>query len=131
MKEYWEDPNYRDKVVKATMEGNSLKPNKPEKILIQMLSKCMPKEYKYVGDGQLILGGKCPDFTNINGKKKLIEFFGDYWHSKVITGIEPKKHEKERINHFEQYGFDTLIIWEYELKNLEKVKSRIIQFNNI
>ena len=64
-------------------------------------------------------------------RKKLIELFGDYWHSKERTGIEPKEHERKRIEHFKQFGFDTLIIWEHELKDLNKVKNRIIQFNNL
>lgn len=128
--EQWKDPDYRDRAVRAIMKGNSIKPNKPEKLLITFLNHILPNEYRYVGDGQFILSGKCPDFLNINGKKKLIELFGNYWHSKKITGIKPKQHEEERINHFQQFGFDTLIIWERELKNLNKVANQITQFTN-
>jgi len=127
----WENPVYRERQVMLRMQGMQIKPNKPEKIIIQLLSKIIPNEYKYVGDGQFILGGKCPDFLNINGKKKLIEFFGNYWHSKAVTGIEPDQHEKERIGYFKRFGFDTLIIWGYELKNLKKVENQIIQFTNL
>lgn len=90
----------------------------------------MSAEYKYVGDFDIVIGGKCPDFININGQKKLIELFGDYWHSMKKTGISKEKHETERREHFKKYGFDTLVVWESELKNKEAVKNKIVEFNN-
>jgi len=94
------------------------KPTKPERILIGLI-KANNLPYKYVGDGQFILGGNCPDFININGKKQIIEVFGTYWHD--IFDVARKKE------HYRQYGFDTLIIWENEFKNekatLKKVQS--------
>jgi len=141
----WQNPEYRLKVCEGVrkasirlwqdsahwrkmMKAFAVKPNKPEIFLTKLLDKILPNEYKYVGDGQFILGGKCPDFLNINGKKKLIEFFGDYWHSKKITGTEPNQHEKERMNYFKQFGFDTLVIWESELNN-KNLKNKILKFN--
>lgn len=44
------------------------------------------------------IGGLCPDFVNCNGKKVIIELFGDYWHDldeegyeKIILRMEGKK----------------------------------------
>lgn len=54
---------------------------------------------------------------NINGKKQFIELYGDYWHK----GQDPQ----ERIDFFRQYGFNTLIIWESELGEPEKVLARL------
>lgn len=125
------DPIYKEKLIKAIMKGWQKKPNKPEQLLIKFLHQILPDEFKYVGDGQFILGGRCPDFLDINGKKKLIEIFGNYWHGKERTGIEPKENEENRTRYFRQFGFDTLIIWENELKDLDKVENRIIQFINI
>ena len=122
-RERCENFEYKERLVKAIMKGWQKRPNKPERLLIKFLNQIFPDEFKYVGDGQLILGGKCPDFLNINGKKKLIELFGDYWHSKERTGIEPKEHERKRIEHFKRFGFDTLIIWEHELKDLKRSKN--------
>ena len=87
-----------------------------------------PDEYNFVGDFQFFLGGKNPDFMNVNGKKQLIEIFGDYWHSEEKIGKPKDEHVKDRIDHFKQYGFDTLIIWEHELKNKKKLERNIISF---
>ena len=71
------------------------------------------KQWKFVGDGQLVIGGKIPDFANVNGKKQLIELFGAYWHN--VFDIA------ERKEHFKQYGFQTAIVWDDELKNEERL----------
>ena len=99
-----------------------LKPNKPEAQLNKILQKLRPNEYKYVGDFSFILGGKSPDFMNINGKKKLIELFGDYWHK--------DDDPQERIDFFKQYGFDTLIVWEKELKDNKNLLVKLGSFVN-
>ncbi|MFA5759442.1 MAG: hypothetical protein WC942_08835 [Clostridia bacterium] len=132
MKERYKDTVYKEKMIKASFEGLKLKPNKPEQLLIKLLDKLLPKEYKYVGDGKVLIEGKCPDFINVNGKKKIIEFFGDYFHSKDFAKRYSFKYESEqdRINFFKQYGYDTLIIWEKELSNLTNVTNKIINFHN-
>ncbi len=116
----WRNSIFRDKQIKAIMNSQVIKPNKPEIFLTQLLNKILPNEYKYVGDGQFILGGKCPDFFNVNGKKKLIELYGDYWHK--------NDNPQDRIDYFKKYGFDTLVIWESELQK-QDLKSRILEFN--
>ena len=37
----------------------------------------------------------------------------------------------KRINLFKKYGYDTLVIWSSELRNLDKLKKKIIEFNKI
>lgn len=96
------------------------RPNKIETQLMKMLEGNFPSEWKYVGNGDIIIGLKCPDFTNINGKKALIELFGDYWH----RNDNPNK----RIQHFAKYGYDTLIIWEHELDFPDKVIEKILEW---
>jgi len=99
----------------------SLKPNKPERKLNRILQKMFPNEYRYVGDFQFFLGGKNPDFMNINGQKKLIEVFGDYWHR--------NDNPEDRINHFKKYGFSTLVIWQRELENKEHLVKTLTEFH--
>lgn len=101
------------------LKGRVKRPTKPEQQLIDWIDK-YKLPYKYVGDGQFILGGKCPDFLNINGKKQLIELFGTYWHD--IFDVA------KRTEHFRQYGFSTLIIWEDELNNPGKVVKKVKAF---
>ena len=102
----------------------NIKPNKPEKALNALLNKLLPKEYKYVGNFKFWIESFNPDFININGQKKIIEMYGDYWHNRK----DAKKRDKRRLIAYKQYGYKTLIIWEHELKDLEKVKSLIIDF---
>ena len=90
-------------------------------ILDMTLQKFFPNEWKYVGNGEFMIGGKCPDFVNMNGRKQLIELFGNYWHK--------DDNSQDRINYFKQYGFNTLIIWENELlKQPELVFWKILKF---
>lgn len=102
------------------MKSNRIKPNKKELALLAII-KQISLPYQYVGGGEFILGGKCPDYLNTDGQKKLIELFGDYWHQ----GQDPQ----ERIDYFSQYGFQTLIIWESELGNPARVEEKLLRFN--
>lgn len=117
----WQDPSYREKQIKLILKASHVKPNKLEIHFQNYLDLLFPGEYKYVGDGQLIIGGKCPDFVNVNGKKKLIEIYGDYWHK----GQNPEDRKKI----FEPFGYKTLVIWEKELKKENKLKIRLTNFH--
>lgn len=117
-KELWKDFEYTKKI----HQGLNLRPNRPETMLLNLLNKLYPNEWIYTGDFSFIINGKNPDFTNVNGKKKLIELFGDYWHE----GENPQ----DRIDVFKPFGWDTLIIWECELKDIHKVELKLNDFLN-
>lgn len=122
IKRAWSDENRRKEWVSAANKANSFhKINKIETKLKYILDDLFPNEYKYTGDGSIIIEGKMPDFININGQKKIIELFGNYWHK--------KEDEMIRMEYFNKYGYETLIIWEDEIKNLEAVKTKLIVFN--
>lgn len=94
-------------------------PNKPEKTLIKLIQdNNLP--FRYVGSGEVWLGNKNPDFINVNGKKQVIEYFGVYWH--------PLFDGAERTEHYKQYGFSALIIWENELEDEPKLLDKIKTF---
>jgi very-short-patch-repair endonuclease len=122
----WQNPKY----VVNQRKGRKLKPNKPEKQLNELLQELFPNEYKYVGDFQVIIGSRNPDFINVAGQKKIIELFGDYFHSKKLTKRSRKEEEKQRIDYFSKYGYHTLIIWEHELKDINKLKNKLLRFYN-
>lgn len=65
--------------------------------------------FRYVGDGQVWIAGKCPDFINTNNEKQLIEVLGDYWHT--------DEEAAERVEHYARFGFETILIWEHEIKD--------------
>lgn len=120
----WQNKEFREKIIKAIFKANNWSPNKPEKLLTKLLNKLLPNEYKFVGDGKLIVAGFCPDFVN-KDNNKIIEFFGNYWHDKT----EQKQRDTRRIIIYKKYSYKTLIIWEKELKDLNKVTERILEFN--
>lgn len=119
------DDDVASRFIKSLMK----RPTKPEQKFIDMTKKYnLP--YKYVGDGEFILGGRCPDFLNYNGEKKVIEIFGRVFHDpeKSFFKISYKKTEEGTIKHYEKYGFKCIIIWEEELKNEKKVLNTIGDF---
>lgn len=130
MKKLWQNKDYKDKQVKLMRESMNIKPNKPEKKLIELFNKYnLP--YRYVGDWSFVIEGKNPDFINCNGQKKIIELFGDYWHSdKCKYKKEEYINPEKRKVIFAKYGYKTLIIWENELKDVSKIMDKIRGFEN-
>jgi intein/homing endonuclease/8-oxo-dGTP pyrophosphatase MutT (NUDIX family) len=98
------------------------KANTYETKLSYILRSCVPHEYKYNGNGNLgiTFGRKVPDFWNVNGKKKVIEFFGETWHE--------YKEEQERRDLFKKYGVDCLVIWGRDFRNIKLLKEKIKTF---
>lgn len=117
--------------VRASAKGARVTPNKPERQLDIFLQELLHGEYIINVTGEtMILGGKIPDFVNINGQKKVIELFGDWWHSdKKIQLTGRGDSEESRKEFFKQLGWDTLVIWEHELKNESLLKEKILEFD--
>jgi G:T-mismatch repair DNA endonuclease (very short patch repair protein) len=93
-------------------------PNKPEQKLIDFFKE-QNLPYRYTGDGSFSIGNKVPDFVNINGEKKAVDLFGDYWHNPDVRanlGKSPES-EEDRIAKFKEYGWDLVVIWEHTLKD--------------
>ena len=124
LKRLWRDKEYQEMMSIV----RDIKPNKPEQFFNKFLSKLFPDKYKYVGNFKFWLGNKNPDFID-EKEKRIIELFGDYWHSKKKTNRDESEEERIRIEHFGKYKYTTLIVWERELKDLEKLKNKIIKFN--
>lgn len=122
---HWLNPEFREKTRSAMLKAMQLSPNKPEKLLIKLLNKILPNQYTFVGDGKLVVGGFCPDFVN-KANDKIIEHYGNYWHNKhrYINA------DKRCLIAYKKSGYKTLIIWEHELKDLDRIKNRILEFNN-
>lgn len=72
--------------------------------------------FKYVGDGEFILHGLCPDFINCNGQKQFIEVYYSYFKKKSY-GSEIK-YRRKRYAIFREYGFKTLFLNEKQLGRL-------------
>lgn len=124
----WQRPDYRENKVLAWSRAQHKKPNLPETRLLEIIGRYFPNEWKYTGDGSLVIGGYIPDFTNCNGRKELIEVFGDYWHKR--QNIPWHQTELGRIGAYNSLGFRCLVIWEHELKTLpeEEIVEKIRRF---
>ncbi len=126
----WQDSEF----VKKMMVAFHKKPTKPEKQLETILNKHFP-QYQYNGDGRLgiMIGGLTPDFPNVNGKKDLIEVFGDYYHSPEVLGDRWQGGELGKIMVYNSLGWRCLVIWEHELRELTEGqiidKVRVFQGN--
>lgn len=131
-KALWQEEEHRNKLVKASRQGQKVHPNGPETVLLDILGELYPNDWKYVGDGEVVICGRNPDIINVNGKKSVILLHGVYWHlwSKQKDNPELTKEdvEKEDINFYKVYGWDCLIVWEDELKNPEEVRGKIREF---
>lgn len=121
-KQHWKDPEY----IKKIQAGLHNSPNGPEKILIEII-ELLNLDYEFVGDWKISIDGRNPDFINYS-KNKLIEHFGSYYHDTIVN-MTREEHEQERIDHFKKNGYKCLIIWQDELKDLEKVKLKILEFD--
>ncbi len=117
MKGKWANDIYKERTVKAILNGLSKNPNNLECRILSILDNNYHKEWKYVGNGDVIIGGLNPDFININGKKLIIEVFGDYWHSSKNKKLRYVRTENGRIAIFSKYGYRTLVLWENKIKN--------------
>lgn len=130
-KELWKNPEYREKTIRATRMANAIQPNNAEATLLSILHFLFPNEWKYVGNGEIIVHNKNPDFIDCKCGNKVIELFGDYYHSESYAKKHNRRWEspEERITFFMQHGFNCLIIWEHELKNKEILLEKIKRFN--
>jgi hypothetical protein len=98
-------------------------PNQTELMFQLLLDEHFPLHWYFVGDGHTMIGGRSPDFISFS-QNKIIELFGSYWHRG-----ETSNTIKNRKDIFKRYGYKTLIVWESELKNEDKLIKKLVQFN--
>lgn len=114
VKKLWQDPHF----VKNVLRGMKFKPTKPE-IFLNNFLKNIDERWQYVGNGSCWIVRKNPDFI-LKEEKKIIEFFGSYWHK--------NEDVLNKIEHYAKYGWECMIIWDYELKDLNTLKNKIFNF---
>lgn len=123
-----ENPEILRQHVLRTMRAAHVRPTKPEQRLIDIINK-HELPFKYVGDGKVVIGGRCPDFINCNGGKQIIEVFGEYWHSPLLRrNMRASQGYEATVKAYAEYGFKTLILWETEMSNEPLVLRRINEF---
>lgn len=124
VKQQWQ--RMKPEMIKAQRRGMK-EPNKKETYLLELLEEFFPNEWRYVGNGAVVIECLVPDYININNKKLLIELFGDYWHRRDCT--KPYSSEEERSSIYKKYGYRMLVIWERELKlSKEEIAEKVRRF---
>lgn len=119
-KAHWDnmDPEEKQARIFNMLSKSGRHPNGAETRLMGKLEEWLPGCYQYVGDGSLMIGNCNPDFIY---EDKIIELFGEYWHQ--------EGDEEPRISYFQQYNYQTLVIWENELKDPD-LMDRVIAFTS-
>jgi len=125
LKKLWKTKKYRMQIL------HTVSPNKKEILLYTILKQLSKNKYRLNIKGIYSINGKIPDFIAIK-QKKIIELFGDYWHSKEWIKKRGCKEdtEKGRIHYFRKFGYKTLIVWEHELKDIDKLIIKLEEFND-
>jgi very-short-patch-repair endonuclease len=115
----WKDLEYKQKTMTKTISKSKPFNNKE-----QILNTIICNDFKFVGDGKFWIEQFNPDFIDLKNKK-IIELYGDYWHNLPNYKIR----DKYRLKVYERNSYKTLIIWEHELKDLNKLNTKILIFN--
>jgi len=92
----WENPEYRKKIL-GKIEKSSLE------IKFEEICKKNNLPYRFVGNGDLFIERKCPDFVNCNGEKIAIEVFYRRHKEEFREGLD--KWKEDRTNIFNKYGW--------------------------
>ena len=130
LKELWSDPEFSGRVFEGlsrAMSKFSQGPNQSELQLQSILDKHFPGEWKYVGNGQVRIGGRNPDFVNVNSRKQVIEMFGIYWHDPDLFPNRPT--EEELIAHYRKYGINCLVLWEWDAWDEVEATKKVEELN--
>ena len=114
----WLEPEYRAKCTQASK--NRFNDSEFQK---KFWESCARENFEFVGDFREDgwIRGYNPDFLN-KKDKKIIETNGSFWHKNL-------NKVKDRIKTFKDCGYETLIVWDKEFKNLPKLKSKIENFD--
>jgi len=125
--ERWNDENQREKWIKSILKILFKRPTKLEKGFINFFDT-YNVPFNYCGNGSLIIGGKCPDFVESNGKKICLEV-GNKREKSVPRKNRIYKnwqeYEQQRISHFAGFGWKCLVLWENELENEVLLNNKI------
>jgi len=114
MKEYWKDPEFARKVLHRRT------PSGPEQSFITLCEEHnLP--YRFVGNGELLIGRKNPDFVGTQDEHKLVEIWGEHFK----LGRDPQ----DLISFYNVRGYDCLVIWASELSHQEQVIVKVRKFS--
>jgi G:T-mismatch repair DNA endonuclease (very short patch repair protein) len=112
------------------LQGSIKRPTKPERQMDNLLQCHFPNEWRYTGNGEIIIAGLNPDFININGRKEIIEVFGEAFHDPEhsFMKVPYRAQEEGRRAIYDSYGFKMLVVWASELREPLTVVEKVRKF---
>jgi hypothetical protein len=61
------------------------------------------------------------------GVTRVVEVFGDFWHSRIFTGKAPFDHEQELVEAYAEIGISCLVLWESEIKKDREIVREVLE----
>lgn len=117
----WNNEKRRNKTIQASLKAKKILITTNEKKLLKIIQE-NKLPFNFVGDGKVVFNGFCPDFLSKN-PKHIIELFGEGHYDK-----NHKKRDKQKLRIYSSLGYKTLIIYNRELNNKNKVIEKIKEF---
>lgn len=90
-------------------------------IVFEKIIKNNKLPYKWVGNGQVMIGRKNPDFVNTNGKKIAIEVYYRKHKNQFRSGLDKWKKDRKII--FSRYGWELLFFDETMVNENDVIKA--------
>lgn len=101
----------KEKIIKSLFKTWNKRNLSSYESKIVQLCKQYNLPYKYCGNGSIFIGGKVPDFININGQKIVFEVYSTYH----LGNFKPLDYEIRRSLCFKNYGYKVLYFTENDL----------------
>jgi hypothetical protein len=109
MIKHWKEPGFGKKMLHRRT------PSIPEQTFIDQYN-----EFCFVGNGELMIDGKNPDFVCTTDEHKLVEIWGEYF--------KKGRNPQDLIDFYKVRGYECLVIWASELRHLEEIALKIKKF---
>lgn len=120
--------NWQNKELAGKMrKASTMKPNNEELYLDAILQLNFPHEWKFVGDNQILIESRNPDFINCNGKKLIIEYNGFFPGPRYDFGHTIEK-DNAKAEIYAKYGYRTLNLYSRDLKDTDILLEKINNF---
>jgi len=131
--EKWKNIEFKEKMIRLQKKGQK-RPNKKEQILYSFIGQLTNNYRINTPPNITVINEKIPDFINVNGEKKVINFNGMYWHlwknQNADYSLTKEQVEERERKPYQDYGFKILFIWEDELSNKEMLIEKLRGFIN-